>query len=212
MSTKEIFSIIVNDIHSSIIATNDESNKPVTCVIDIMDSDENGLYFLTAKGKRFYNRLIDNKYLSLTALKGESTMSSLSINIRAKVKEIGDSKIDYLFEKNPYMNDIYPTEESKKALSVFYIYDGSGELFDLSKRPIYRENFTFSSKEEYTYQYVINDNCISCKLCLSSCPQDCIIKTDISYKINQNNCLHCGNCLKMCQSNAIENLQIKIEN
>lgn len=37
------------EIHSVIVATVDENGLPVTCAIDIMDSDENGLYFLTAK-------------------------------------------------------------------------------------------------------------------------------------------------------------------
>ena len=45
------------EIHSVIMATVDDSGLPVTCAIDIMDSDENGLYFLTAKGKGFYDRL-----------------------------------------------------------------------------------------------------------------------------------------------------------
>lgn len=38
------------EIHSVIMATVDDNGLPVTCAIDIMDSDENGLYFLTAKG------------------------------------------------------------------------------------------------------------------------------------------------------------------
>ena len=33
------------------------NGEPVTCAIDIMDYDTDGLYFLTAKGKNFYNRL-----------------------------------------------------------------------------------------------------------------------------------------------------------
>ena len=40
------------------MATVDENGLPVTCAIDMMDSDENGLYFLTAKGKGFYDRLL----------------------------------------------------------------------------------------------------------------------------------------------------------
>lgn len=45
------------EIHSVIAATVDDNGLPVTCAIDIMDSDEKGLYFLTAKGKGFYHRL-----------------------------------------------------------------------------------------------------------------------------------------------------------
>ena len=41
---------IVNTIHTVIAATTDKNGLPVTCAIDIMDCDDDGLYFLTAKG------------------------------------------------------------------------------------------------------------------------------------------------------------------
>ena len=46
------------EIHSVIMATVDDRGLPVTCAVDIMDSDNNRLYFLTAKGKGFYHRLV----------------------------------------------------------------------------------------------------------------------------------------------------------
>ena len=42
---------LVNEIHSTIVATVDENGLPVTCAVDMMDADENGLYFLTATAK-----------------------------------------------------------------------------------------------------------------------------------------------------------------
>ncbi len=45
--------LLQQDIHSVVFAATDEQNLPVTCVIDIMLADKNGLYFLTAKGKAF---------------------------------------------------------------------------------------------------------------------------------------------------------------
>lgn len=57
MTIQEYFSFIVNEIHSTVVATVDADGLPMTCAIDIMDFDENGLYFLTAKGKAFYDRL-----------------------------------------------------------------------------------------------------------------------------------------------------------
>lgn len=62
MNTNEILYFLEQQIHSVIMATVDDSGLPVTCAIDIMDSDEKGLYFLTAKGKGFYNRLKKNGY------------------------------------------------------------------------------------------------------------------------------------------------------
>ena len=57
MKTIEILEILVKQIHTTVVATVDEKNTPVTCAIDMMDFDESGLYFLTAKGKSFYRRL-----------------------------------------------------------------------------------------------------------------------------------------------------------
>ena len=56
METKDYFSFLVNEIHTTVVATVDDEGLPVTAAIDMMDYDENSLYFLTAKGKGFYDR------------------------------------------------------------------------------------------------------------------------------------------------------------
>ena len=170
----------------------------------MMDSDENGLYFLTAKGKGFYDRLKKHGFLALTALKGESTMSSIAVSVRGKVKELGYEKIPELFEKNPYMHEIYPTEESMQALTVFQIYEGSGEWFDLSKKPIERTSFSFGSVKTKPEGYFITDACIGCQSCVAVCPQQCIITDSIPLVIDQTHCPHCGNCMEACPVGAVE--------
>lgn len=127
MKTKEILNYLEKKIHSVIIATVDDKGLPVTCAIDIMDGDENGLYFLTAKGKGFYNRLKKSGYAALTGMNGRDTLSCVAISVRGKVREIGNAPLQKLFEKNPYMNEIYPTEKSRQALTVFQLYEGSGD-------------------------------------------------------------------------------------
>lgn len=42
---------LVEEIHSTVMATVDNNGLPVTCAIDIMDYDENGLYFFNGKGQ-----------------------------------------------------------------------------------------------------------------------------------------------------------------
>ena len=64
MTVIEFFRTVCEDIHSTVVATADKNNLPVTCVIDIMDYDSDGLYFLTARGKNFYDRLKAHGYLS----------------------------------------------------------------------------------------------------------------------------------------------------
>ena len=135
-------------IHTTVFATIDESGKPSTCVIDIMHSDDNALYFLTAKTKNFYLRLKNNENVAITGLKGTDTMSSSSINIRGKAKEIGSDLVLDIFNKNTYTYDIYPDEESLKILTVFKVYEGSGEFYDLSQKPIFRESFSFNEENK----------------------------------------------------------------
>ena len=71
METKDYLSYIVNKIHRTIVATVDDEGLPVTAAIDMMDNDDQSLYFLTAKGKNFYDRLLKRGFLALTAMKGE---------------------------------------------------------------------------------------------------------------------------------------------
>ena len=194
---------LTEEIHTVVAATVDRAGKPMTCAIDIMDHDEYGLYFLTARGKSFYQRLIDCPVLALTGLKGSDTLHSVSLSLRGKVTEIGSDRLPALFEKNPYMAAIYPTPESRRALTVFLIHDGSGEWFDLSRKPIERQSFTFGSSIETNSRYMITENCIGCETCLSVCPQQCIDVSDIPAVIHPDHCLHCGNCQSACPVGAV---------
>lgn len=204
MNPQDYLSYIVDQIHSTVVATVDEEGLPVTCAIDIMDCDANSLYFLTAKGKRFYQRLKAREYLALTGMKGEDTLSCVAVSVRGKVREVGPGRLPELFDKNAYMRDIYPDESSRSALTVFQLYEGSGEWFDLSKKPMERASFSFGGAADAVAGYTINADCIGCKMCHAKCPQKCI---DISVKpvvIVQEHCLHCGNCFEVCPVGAVE--------
>ena len=203
MNTTEILKFLEKEIHSVIMATVDDSGLPVTCAIDIMDSDENGLYFLTAKGKSFYDRLRKSGYAALTGMKGSDTLSCIAISVRDRVQEIGNAHLQRLFEKNPYMNEIYPTEQSRQALTVFQLYEGMGEWFDLSQKPIERASFTIGNSHEKVQGYQIISKCIGCKSCEKVCPQKCIDFDRIPAVIRQENCLHCGNCFAVCPQKAV---------
>lgn len=204
METKDYLNYIVNEIHTVVVATSDDDGLSATSAIDMMDTDDEGLYFLTAKGKGFYDRLKNKSFIAFTGIKGEDTMSRIAVSIRGKVREIGYAKIPQLFEKNRYMYQIYPTDKSRQALTVFQIYEGTGEWFDLSKKPIERASFDFGEENKKISGYFIKDICIGCGKCVEVCPQNCIITTTIPYVIEQNHCLHCGNCLTVCPMSAVE--------
>ena len=89
METKDYLRILVEDIHSCVVATIDENGHPITRVIDMMLYDEKGVYFLTAKGKVFYEQLMNQKYISLSCVKGQK-----SISLSGHVRNIGHEKLD----------------------------------------------------------------------------------------------------------------------
>ncbi len=198
-NTKDFLKILVEDIHSTTIATIDEDGRPLTCVIDMMLWDEKGVYFLTAKGKAFYQQLMDQKYISLSSIKDKR-----SISLRGKIENIGSEKLDEIFEKNTYMQDIYP-DDTRSALEVFRLYEAKGEFFDISDpKNVTRGSIVIGDAEVKKSGYYVGDACIGCKLCYSVCPQKCI---DISTKpvvIDQNHCLHCGRCAEICPKQTIK--------
>lgn len=204
MTALEILTMLQRDIHTTVFATVDENGLPQTCVIDLMLADENGLYFLTAKGKAFYDRLMARQFVALSGLKGEDTLSSISISVRGHIRCIGQERLEEIFEQNPYMAKIYPTPASRKALEVFQLDQGEGELFDLSQLPPYRQAFSFSQRKPQVRTYQIRpERCIGCKACVDVCPTGCISRSTPSV-IDESHCLHCGNCMQVCPVGAVE--------
>ena len=204
MTAQEILEKLVNEIHTTVIASNDVDGYPVTSVIDMMLVENEKLYFLTAKGKNFYDRLMRNGYIALSGMKGSDSMSTVAISLHGKVRNIGKEKLGEIFIKNPYMAEIYPQEESRDALEVFEIYEGAGELFDLSCKPIYRKDFVFGNVKKEEHGFFVTEKCKGCGACLSSCPQNCITLRNKRAVIEQEHCLHCGKCMEECPYDAIE--------
>lgn len=168
--------------------------------------DDDCLYFITAKGKEFYRQLMDKKYVAISGMtNGEGSLNKKAISIRGRIENIGNRLLDEVFEQNIYMKEIYPSKESRMALEVFRMYEGQGEYFDLSSKPIIRETFAIGKNVQALKSgYFVNDKCRGCKLCYSKCPQKCIDISTKSVVINQENCLHCGNCITVCPFGAVE--------
>ena len=72
------------------------------------------------------------------------------------------------------MKAIYPNTASRTALTVFQIYKGSGEFFDLSQKPVFRERFSFGGMENHMQYFFVTDKCNGCECCVKICPQNCI--------------------------------------
>lgn len=198
MQRNEYLKLLVEDIHSTTIATIGTDGHPQTRVIDMMLWDEEGVYFLTAKGKAFYEQLMDQKFIALSA-----TKNKISISLRGKVKNIGNTKLDEIFEKNTYMQSIYPND-TRKALEAFCLYEADGEYFDISDPShITRDHIVIGNTHISNIGYYVGISCDGCKKCYSVCPQKCIDIKQVPVVIDEHRCLHCGNCIEVCHKRAI---------
>ena len=199
MKKNDYLKLLVEDIHSVTVATIGADGHPQTRVIDMMLWDENGVYFLTARGKAFYAQLMEQRFIALSA-----TKDKVSVSLRGKIKNIGSEKLNEIFLKNPYMQSIYPGD-TRTALEVFCLYEAEGEYFDISDPAhVTRDSITIGEAQTVQSGYFVGSGCIGCKLCYSVCPQKCI---DISKKpvvIDQHRCLHCGRCAEICPKQTIE--------
>ena len=87
-------------IHSTVVATVDAEGHPVTRVIDMMLHDDNSLYFLTAKGKVFYEQLMEQKFIAISGMTGgEGSMSKKAVSVRGKVRNIDTSKTPFVISQ-----------------------------------------------------------------------------------------------------------------
>ena len=199
MTKADYLKTLVEEIHSTTVATIGTDGHPQTRIIDMMHYDEEGVYFLTAKGKEFYAQLMEQQYAAISA-----TKNKMAISLRGKVKNIGKKNLDIMFEKNPYMREIYPGD-TKEALEVFQLYEAQGEYFDISDPShIVRDTIIIGEKEAVQTGYFVGKGCIGCKLCYSVCPQKCIDISAVPVKIEQNHCLHCGRCAQICPKQCIQ--------
>ena len=190
--------LLVEGIHSATVATLGNDGHPQTRIIDMMYYDKEGVYFLTAKGKEFYTQLMDQKFIAVSA-----TKDKIAVSLRGKIKNIGKTNLDIMFEKNPYMKEIYP-RDTRDALEVFCIYDAQGEYFDISNpSEIVRDTIIIGKAVAVQTGYFVEEGCIGCKLCYSACPQKCIDISEKPVVIDQKHCLHCGRCAEICPKQVI---------
>ena len=199
MTQNDYLKLLVKDIHSAVVATAGENGHPQTRVIDMMLWDERGVYFLTAKGKAFYAQLMEQGFIALSA-----TKDKVSVSLRGKIKNIGSEKLDEIFEKNVYMQSIYPGD-TRAALEVFCLYEARGEYFDIrDPAHVRRDSIVIGDMAAAPSGYYVGTGCIGCKLCYSVCPQKCIDITKKPVVIDQHRCLHCGRCAETCPKQIIE--------
>ena len=82
-------------------------------------------------------------------------------------------------------------------LTVFQLYEGEGEFFDLRQQPPFHQSFAFGGRKLAPVGYKILAVCNQCGNCIEQGPP---------FQIREENCIHCGTCYKTCPYAAIKKL------
>ena len=189
---------LLREIKSVAFATINDK-EPSARIIDVMFVEEDGLYFLTARGKSFYRQLKGNPSVAICGMNDKY----VSIRLVGDVKFCEDKLVvDKIFDLNPMMNDLYPGEK-RYVLEGIHLYKGKGEIFDLSTEPPKRQRFSFGGVKVSPCGYTITSECTACGMCQEACPVNVISEGDV-YQIDSEHCLECGSCQEACPENAIE--------
>ncbi|WP_455646053.1 pyridoxamine 5'-phosphate oxidase family protein [Methanosphaera sp.] len=201
MVTKEDCLKQIREVIDGVLSTVDSEGNPQSRIIDIMHIDDETIYFLTARGKNVYKEIMNHPKVSYLNLKDNK-----SVRVTGIAKKLDDQKkwIDLMFDENPFMNNVY-SGDTRYILEPFYIESGAIEFFDLTQKPILREQFTIGDGKINDKGFIISDECIECGVCKNTCPQKCIDENS-PYEIQQSHCLHCGLCFENCPVNAIKRL------
>ena len=69
MQEMNYLKMLVDDFHSTVVATLDQQGYPQTRAIDMMLYDKEGVYFLTAKGKAFLSTTYSTKFYVINCFK-----------------------------------------------------------------------------------------------------------------------------------------------
>ena len=83
MERNDYLKMLVEEMHSTTMATIGADGHPQTRVIDMMLWDKKGVYFLTAKGKAFYAQLMEQGYVAISA------RSHSKVNVQRIMEEMG---------------------------------------------------------------------------------------------------------------------------
>lgn len=144
ITNDEFLSLIVNSFQSVIFGTVDKNGDPHTNVADIEIKDGDKLIFATTYQKAFYNRLKNHSRISITALKGAETLSSVGFTLNSIAEEVDQKYLDEIFAKRPEMKQISANHSERRSLlRPFAITPINGSIYDLRQQPIFQKRLEF---------------------------------------------------------------------
>ena len=144
-TNQEFLDFIVDEIHNAVVSSVNSVGDPAAQVCDMLMVKDMKLYMTTSVKNPFFKCLINNPNIEVNGYKGNGTMDSCGFSLTATIKNINHQYLDEVFEKNPYLNEIYKDnlEQAKQELRILEITPHTGAYLDHRIDPIYHRTFKF---------------------------------------------------------------------
>jgi len=140
MTKMDYLKLLVDEIHSTTVATIGSDWHPQTRIIDMMYYDEESVYFLTAKGKAFYDQLMEQQYVAISA-----TKDKIAVILRGKIKNIGEKNLDIMFKKKSVYEENLSGRYERRNRGVSTVW-GTGRVFWYQQSVKYCEGYNNNRK------------------------------------------------------------------
>ena len=177
MTEQELFTLLQQEMHSVTVSIAGQESIPRSTIMDVMLAEEGGLYVLAAKGSDIYDRLKQSPAAAISGILGKSSENMRAVTLKGNLRPIGKDRLDEIFEKNAYLQEIYPNEKSRRVLEVFCMDKGEGKIYNASWSGVSKRKLvSFGGAQVIPKGYRIDEKrCIGCQGCRSICPVSCNI-------------------------------------
>ena len=132
MEINDIMRILKEDMKVAIFATVDEHLQPHARPAHIGVANEQGVFFMTSPKTNFYKQLKHNPKIAITAFSEDDYLVQV-IRIEGTVRELGKESLQEVLAGNPYVEQVYPGEETRSVVQVFHLYEGEGFYHSLTQ-------------------------------------------------------------------------------
>lgn len=169
---------------------------PESRIISVQCMSDGDIYFMTSRGKPFYQQLLAQSHISIASLLDDTHHC---IRIRAVAEECTAPEIYQEYaEKNPGTMKMY--RHNTDIIALFHLVRGTGEILHLYRDDMIRRlRFGFGGETPEELTYYISEHCTGCGRCFDSCAEHSIYRSeDGKYHIRSMDCDDCGICYTKC--------------
>lgn len=173
-----------------------KNGYPESRIISLQRFSDGNLYFMTSRGKPFYQQLLLQPRIAISTLLDDTHHC---IRIKAVVEECVEPSVYQEYaEKNPGTLEMY--RYNTDIIVLFRLTRGTGEILHLYRDDMIRRlRFGFGGDKPEELTYYISDKCIGCGCCFAHCAEHSIYRSeDGKYHIRSMDCDDCGICYTKC--------------